>query len=292
MRLAILGLGWLGGGWIVGRSLGPIADIGAAAAKIAGGDLSQRIRTADTDSELGQLAGVLNSTFARLDAAFAQQAQFTADAAHELRTPVTVILTHTQNALAADCALPQHREAFEACHRASSRMRRLIESLLQLARLDAGEEALQRTPFDLAMVAEDCVELIRPLAAERQIAVRTDFSVSPCRGDPERVRQVITNLLTNAIDYNVSGGEVRVSVGLASGQARLVVADNGPGIAPEHLPHIFDRFYRVDRARTTRTGRTGLGLSIVKAIVEAHGGTVSVASELAKGTTFTVALPV
>src|SRR5204863_7102849 len=140
------------------------------------GDLSQRINASDTDNELGRLASVLNSTFSRLEAAFAQQARFTGDAAHELRTPITVILTHTQNGLAGECPNDEHREAFEACQRAAQRMRRLTESLLQLARLDAGQEPMKRERFDLSRTAKDCVEMLRPLADERGIEIDADFS--------------------------------------------------------------------------------------------------------------------
>lgn len=286
---------WLGtlliGAWLVGRALRPVHDIGAAAQKIATGDLSQRIDTADTHSELGQLAAVLNSTFARLEAAFAQQARFTADAAHELRTPVAVMLTQVQNGLASDGLTTEQREAFEACERAANRMRRLIESLLALARLDAGAERIEAKRMDLAEAAREGVALIQPLAATRQITVLAELEAAPCRADATRIAQVITNLLTNAIHHNRDGGEVRVQTRRVKDAAVLIVTDNGPGIASEHLPRIFERFYRVDKARTSAAGRTGLGLSISKAIVDAHGGTIEVASEEGKGATFTVRLP-
>lgn len=285
--LAAMLTGW----WLVGRALRPVADISAAAERIAGGDLSMRIDTADTDSELGRLAAVLNAGFARLEAAFAQQGSFTADAAHELRTPVTVMLTQVQGALAAGGLSEEHREVFEACERAGQRMRRLIESLLQLARLDAGEDARRREELDLAALAREAVEQLLPLAEERGIVLRLEAGPAPVRGDGDRLAQVLANLLTNAIHHNREGGEVRVATRpLPGGGAELVVADTGPGIAAEHLPHIFERFYRADQARTHR-GRTGLGLAIVKAIVEVHGGEVTVASVPDRGATFTVRLP-
>ena len=166
---AVLVLGLAGGAWLVFRALRPIKDISSAAGKIATGDLTQRISTADSDSELGQLAGVLNSTFARLDAAFTQQARFTADAAHELRTPVTVMLTHAQNGLASECLNEEHREAFEATQRAAQRMRRLIESLLALARLEAGQETMKRDRLDLSQSAHECIELLRPSSGIRAV---------------------------------------------------------------------------------------------------------------------------
>jgi heavy metal sensor kinase len=288
----VLALGLGGGWWLTTRAIRPIDEISATAAKIAAGDLSQRINAADTDNELGRLAGVLNSTFSRLDAAFAQQARFTADAAHELRTPVTVMLTHTQNALASECPSDEHREAFEACQRAAQRMRRLIESLLQLARLDAGQEPLQHEPFDVSRTAQECVELVRPLAAGRGIEIQCDLSPVQCVGDAERVGQVLTNLLTNAIQYNHERGRVHLRASLDNNTALLTVSDTGPGIAAENLPHVFERFYRADQSRSTAAGRTGLGLAISKAIVEAHGGTLEVTSQPGAGTTFTLRLPV
>lgn len=277
------------GAWLVRRALQPIHDISATAGRIATGDLKQRINTSDTESELGQLADVLNSTFARLDAAFSQQARFTTDAAHELRTPVTVMLTHAQNGLDSTCNCEEHREAFEATRRAAQRMRRLIESLLELARLDAGQEAFRREPFDLAVVARECIELVSPLAEEQRITIHADLAAGSCTGDAERLSQVVTNLLTNAIVHNNPGGAVRVRTRRENSAVRLTVADDGPGIAPEDLPHIFDRFYRADKSR--RCGGAGLGLAISKAIVEAHGGSIEASSAAGAGACFTVLLP-
>lgn len=280
-------IGW----WLIGRSLRPIRDISEAAASIARGDMARRIDTRDTDSELGQLAQTLNSTFGRLEAAFAQQARFTADAAHELRTPVTVMLTHVQNGLGMEETTGEQREAFEACQRAAQRMRRLIEALLQLARLDAGQTAGARARIDLAEIAGDCLDLVRPLAETRKIVIRDNLAPAACVGSAELLTQVVTNLVTNAIQYHREGGEIRVSTAAGSGQVVLTVADNGPGIDPVHLPHIFERFYRADKARTSAGSRTGLGLAITRAAVEAHGGTITVESTVGEGSVFVVTLP-
>jgi len=285
----ILILGLAGGWWFVSRALHPIENISATAVKISAGDLSQRINVAVTESELGQLAAVLNSTFARLEAAFAQQQQFTSDAAHELRTPVSVMLTQTQTALNRERSAAEYRETLEACQRAAQRMRRLTESLLELARLDAGQEQMKRMKFDLSQIARNCVELIRPMADERNIKIHCELSPIECVGDSERIAQVITNLLTNAIQYNQEGGEVRLMAQSQKGMAMLAVSNTGRGISAEDLPHLFERFYRADQSRTS--GNTGLGLAISKAIVEAHGGTIEVASRPDAGTTFTVRLP-
>ena len=287
----VLLFAWAGGWWIATRAIRPITDISATAVRISTSDLAQRIQTADTDSELGQLAQVLNSTFARLEAAFTQQARFTADAAHELRTPVTVMLTHAQNGLDSQCDNEEHREAFEASKRAAQRMRRLIESLLTLARLDSGEAAATREPCDLDRVARDTTELLRPLAQEQNVSLEVELMPTRCEGNEEQLGQVVTNLVSNAIFYNRPGGSVRVKVAAEPNTAVLLVSDTGQGIGPEDLPHICERFYRADKARSNAAGRTGLGLAITKAIVEAHGGTVEVVSQVDQGSTFTVRLP-
>jgi two-component system, OmpR family, sensor kinase len=279
----------LGGGWILTtRALKPIHDISKAATQITGGDLSQRINVEDTDSELGQLANLLNSTFSRLDAAFAQQKQFTADAAHELRTPLAVLISETQTALARPRSAEEYRETVEACLQTAQRMRALTHSLLELARFDAGQEQIAREQFDVAEVARKCVADAEKIARDRNIRIISELNSAAANGDAARISQVITNLLTNAIHYNKQGGEVRVLTRSDNGSAVLVVQDTGAGISLEALPHIFERFYRADAARTGSGGHSGLGLAISKAIVEAHNGTISVDSALGAGTTFTV----
>jgi heavy metal sensor kinase len=286
----ILFVGLVGGWWFVGRALKPISEISATAVKISAGDLSQRINVAEAESELGQLAAVLNSTFARLETAFAQQKQFASDAAHELRTPVSVILTQTQMTLNRERDAAGYKQTVEACQRAAQRMRKLIESLLELARFDAGQEVLKRTPFDFSKTILDCAEIVQTLADERGVKIISDLAPLPITGDSERLAQVVANLLTNAIQYNQPGGEVRVSLNAENGLAVLKISDTGQGIAPEDLPRVFERFYRADQSRTG-VGNAGLGLSICKAIVEAHGGTIEATSEIGVGTTFTVRLP-
>ena len=287
----VLAAGLFGGLWLITHAIRPVEEISATAAKIAAGDLSQRIHTADPDTELGRLAGVLNATFARLDAAFTQQARFTEDAAHELRTPVAVILTHTQNGLASDDLNEEHREAFAASQRAAQRMRCLIESLLELARLDAGQEPLRRAACDLARITAECLALIGPLAGARRIRIESELPATACSGDAERLAQVVTNLLSNAIEYNHDGGQVRLTTRRIPGTVILTVTNTGPGIGEADLPHIFERFTRADKARTGTAGHSGLGLAITQAIVQAHGGSINAASQPGTLTTFTVRLP-
>jgi len=286
----ILLVGLAGGWWMVSRSLHPVTEISATAVKISAGDLSQRINIVEAESELGQLAAVLNSTFARLESAFAQQKQFASDAAHELRTPVSVMLTQTQTALNRERDAASYKQTVEACQRAAQRMRKLIESLLVLARFDAGQEVLTRLRFDFSKTVADCAELVQPLADERGVKIFTELSPLEITGDSERLAQVVTNLLPNAIQYHRTEGEVRVKLEAQNGLAALTVTDTGQGIPAEDLPRVFRRFFRADQSRTG-AGNAGLGLAISKAIVEAHGGTIEVASEENAGTTFTVHLP-
>ena len=287
----LLILSLTGGWWLISQALRPIEAITQTAHRIAGGDLTQRIDLKETDSELGALAAVLNGTFTRLDAAFSQQARFTADAAHELRTPVTVILTHAQNGLAAEGGTEEHQEAFEACQRAGQRMRKLIESLLQLSRIDAGQEIRATAPCDLAEIALECVALVKPLVESSGLGLRVYGDPALVQGDHDRLAQVLTNLLSNAISYNKQGGEIRVTTGVHHKQAYCQVADSGQGISPEDLPHVFERFYRADKARTSHFGKSGLGLAISKSIADAHGGELTTTSTLGHGSTFTLWLP-
>ncbi len=287
----LLALGLAGGWWLTSRALRPVREIGKTATRIANGDLSQRINVTQTENELGELASLLNSTFARLESAFAQQARFTSDAAHELRTPLTVLLTQTQAVLARDRSAGEYHDALLANQATGQRMRRLIESLLELARLDAGQEPLRHVSCDLSVIATDCVELLHPLADSRHITIHSELPEARCEADPGRIAQVITNLIKNAIDYNRDHGEVRLKTVQGDDTVRLEISNTGIGIAPEHLPHIFDRFYRADAARSESATRNGLGLAISKAIVEAHGGSIEANSIEGKGAEFVVILP-
>ena len=204
---------------------------------------------------------------------------------------MSVILTQTQSTLNKERSPAEYRETLEACQRAAQRMRRLIESLLELARLDAGQETMKRVRFDLADATRECVEMVRPLADERRIVIRLELSPAGCHGDPERVAQVVLNLLTNAVQHNNDNGAIVVSTNPNNGFSTLIVSDSGPGIAPEHLPHLFKRFYRADGARTSSQGRSGLGLAISSAIIHAHGGSIEVNSNVGDGSQFTVRLP-
>lgn len=287
----VLLFGLAGGWWLATRAIQPIEDISRTAVKIASGNLAERIRVADADNELGQLAHVLNRTFDRLQSAFARQAQFTADAAHELRTPIAVLISEAQTTLARERTPGEYREAVEEYLAVAQQMRRLTESLLDLSRFDAGQESLRSEELNLAQVVTDSAALVRPLAESRGVKIHCETVQATFHGDAQRLDQVVTNLLTNAICYNKPGGEVSARTRTDGGEALLEISDTGAGIVAEDLPHIFERFYRADKSRSRTEGHAGLGLAIVKAIVEAHGGNITVASEPGKGSTFTVRLP-
>lgn len=288
---AVLAAGLIGGFWFSRRAIKPIEAISAAAAEISLSNLSRRIDVSGTETELTGLARTLNQMIDRLESAFSQQVRFTADASHELRTPLAVILSHAE--LALDKTRPAHelRETIETCRRSALRMKSVVESLLTLARFDSGELQLECRPVDLARIVGDGVGLVRSLAEKRRIAIELDLESAGLVADSDRISQVVMNLLTNAIRYNHDDGRVSVTTRSSKGEVILNISDTGIGIAPEHLPHIFERFYRVDKARSRKDGGIGLGLAISRSIVEAHGGQITVTSVAEGGSQFEVRLP-
>lgn len=291
---AVAAFGLIGGWWIANGAIRPIHDISETASKIAGGNLAERIKVPHAGNELGQLAHTLNSTFDRLHIAYEQlraalqrQTDFTADASHELRTPVSVILAETTSTLARERTAEEYKESLESIQRSARRMRQLTESLLALARLDSRHHS-ERVRCDVQIITRDVLENLRPLAEQHRVTLSQDLSPVRLSANPEQIGQVIANLLSNAIHYNRPGGSCRIQVALENGAPTIRVSDDGPGIAEADLPHIFERFYRADKSRSQTNGGVGLGLAITKAIVEAHRGDISVSSQPGKGATFTV----
>jgi heavy metal sensor kinase len=282
----------LAGGWLLSaRILRPLAAISSTASAISATNLSERIDPEKVDRELAELAGVLNAMFDRLEAAFERQARFTADASHELRTPLAVIRSHAELALGRPRPAAEYRDALDTCLRASQRLTGLVEGLLTLARAGAGKLELQRQPVALEQVVEESIGQIRPLAAEKGVTLGASLTPALVRGDAVRLAQVATNLLSNAIQYNRPGGDVRVRLEVSAREAVLSVTDTGCGIPEEDCPHIFERFYRVDKARARASGGNGLGLAICKSIVETQGGTIGFETKPDRGSTFWVRLP-
>lgn len=289
--LGVLLIGLVGSWWLAHSAVAPIQAMSAAASTMAGASQARPINLSGVYIELDQLGQNFNALLDRLEATFKQQARFTADASHELRTPLTVLLTQIELALSAPRPAEQYRQTIESCLRAAQRMKALVEDLLILARADAGKLALRLQRLDLKQVVEDAAALLEPLAGKKQIGINVTGESVPVQGDPDRLAQVVTNLLSNAIFYNRPMGKVQLRVTGDRGEAVLAVADTGEGIPAKDLPHLFERFYRVDKARSRVTGGSGLGLAICKSIIETHGGTISVTSVTDAGTTFVVRLP-
>lgn len=279
-------------GWLLSKhAIRPIETISNTATEISEGDLAKRIDLSDTESELGQLATLLNNSFDRLQDARTRQAQFTADASHELRTPAFVILAEAQSALRRDRTSEEYREQFQICEHAAQHMKELIESLLLLARQDSEETKTNIEECRLDQITESVLEMTSPLAKSKQITIVRKLSPATMAGDEGQLRQVVTNLVSNAIEYTDSGGEISIEVATKSDKAVLTIADNGIGISPEDLPFVFDRFFRADSSRSSEKQHTGLGLAICDALVAAHHGKISVTSNPGEGSRFVVQFP-
>ncbi len=298
--LVIIGLGYPfalvvasgGGVFLAGRALSPIDALTRTARKISAEDLSQRLDLRLPDDEVGRLARTFDEMIARLDDAFRRQRQFTADASHELRTPLTAIKGQTEVALQRDRDAAAYREVLRGVNSEVDRMIRLVGSLLTLARADARQIPVNRENVDLEKVVADAVEQIKPASGDKAISVKA-ISDSGIRlvADQDLLLQLMLNLLDNAVKYTPRGGTIDVACRTEGGYAQVTVSDAGPGIPPEHLPHVFDRFYRVDKARAQADGGAGLGLSICRWIAEAHGGSIGAESPPNGGALFTVRLP-
>ncbi|HZS07605.1 MAG TPA: heavy metal sensor histidine kinase [Blastocatellia bacterium] len=283
----------ISGGWLLLRqALNPVDEITRGAELITSRNLSQRLPVARTGDELERLSAALNRMIARLEESFQYIRRFTADASHELRTPLTVLRGELEAAAQKPQLNPEVGETIGSALEETERLSRIVESLLAISRLDAGEAQMEWVRFDLAELAAGTTEQMRLLAEDRNITLGCEAGGKvEIEGDRARLRQVVVNLVDNATRYTPAGGRVTVKVGMMDGNAVLEVEDNGVGIPAEALPHIFERFYRADKARSRQMGGTGLGLAIVKSIVTAHGGQVTVESTEGGGSRFRVELP-
>ena len=284
----------LGGYFLARKSLAPVVEMGERAARIDAESLGSRLPVGNEHSELGRLAVKFNELLARLDVSFEQQRRFMADASHELRTPVAIVCGESEVALSREARSPEeYRESLTILHEEGRRLTRIVEDLFTLARADAGQYELAHAPFYLDETAAECVRAVRSLAAQRGVALSHEDGGGemPIRGDEGLVRRMILNLLDNAFKYTPAGGEVRVSVAREPEGYAIRIADTGAGVPTEARPHIFERFYRADRARSRNGGGAGLGLSIAAWIAEAHGGRVTLESSDRRGSTFLVKLP-
>jgi two-component system OmpR family sensor kinase len=304
--LIALGLLIVTGFWLIRASLAPLSDIERTAESIAAGDLSRRVPDYRPKTEVGRLAAALNTMLGRVEAAYQARAegelraqgseermrQFVADASHELRTPLTSIRGfadfHAQQGNAADRA--ETSRLIGRIRQEATRMGKLVDDLLLLAHLDE-QRVLDLRPVDLSSLAADALQDMRILYPDRRLAMRAEPEPVIVNVDEARVRQVIANLLSNALRHTPPGTPVDVSVRLSSGEARLTVADQGPGMSPQQAERVFERFYRADPARSRASGGSGLGLSIVAALVSAHGGRSEVDTAPGRGCAFHIWLP-
>jgi len=289
-------VGVLTGSWISRRALGAVDQIITEVREISDGrSLHRRLAEPRVKDELGRLAETLNQMMMRLERSFVALRRFTADASHELKTPLTVLRAGVERAITTPHLPQETLVTLEETLQEIKHMTELVDALLTLARADEGLAPLHREPVDLRGMIEEARETGELLAEQAGVTMEIATPPEPLvvSVDATRIRELILNLLTNAVKYTPVGGSVRMQLGSGNGTVMLSVADTGIGIAPGDLPHIFDRFWRADSART-RTGErpgAGLGLAICKWIAEAHGGRIEVVSRPGRGTTFTVTLP-
>lgn len=291
--LPIVVLVGIGGGFLlVGRALAPVDLITRKAEQITHHNLSERLPVPRTADELERLSVALNLMIARLEEAVLNSKRFVADASHELRTPLTALRAELENLVPGRELAPEMRDTLGSLLEEVERLAKIVERLFALSRLDSGEAQVNRMRFDLAELATTTADQMNLLAEDKGIQVSCEVGPQVMvEGDRARLKQVIVNLLDNAIKYTGDGGSVQLKVHALKDVALLEVVDSGVGIPAEALPHVFDRFFRVDKARGRDPGGSGLGLSIVKSICAAHGAEVEVESATNQGSCFRVRLP-
>src|SRR5438067_5160472 len=284
----------IGGGYLLmRRALRPVDEIRQKAAQITSRSLSERLPVVRTGDELERSATDLDRMIARLEESFHQINRFSADASHELRTPLTVLQGDLESVARTSSNLPTEiRDTIGSALEESHRLTKIVENLLAISRLEAGEARKQLERLDFAELARSTADQMRLLAEEKHIHLDCNGAEPvEVEAGPARLKQVVVNLLDNAIKYTPESGRVSISVMKQDGRAVFEIADTGIGISPDDLPHIFDRFYRADKARSRQMGGTGLGLSIVRPICLAHDGQVKVQSTEGQGSVFHIELP-
>jgi signal transduction histidine kinase len=271
--------------------LRPVRSLTQAARRLSEGDLSQRVVEAGPD-ELTVLGRTFNQMADSLQEAKARRQAMTADIAHELRTPLAVQRANLE--ALQDGVYPLAPENLEPILEQNQLLTRLVGDLRTLALVDAGELSLERRPTDLGALALGLADRFQPQAVRRRVTLQTDLSrgCPPLSLDPDRVEQILSNLLDNALRHTPAGGTITISLACAAGEAVITVRDTGPGIPPEVLPQIFERFFRADRARSRQEGGTGLGLAIARQLAEAHGGAMAAANLPQGGAEFRFSLPI
>jgi heavy metal sensor kinase len=290
----ILLLASAGGYFLARKSLAPISSMNQQTQRISAENLSSRLDVTNPRDELGRLGTTINDLLARLETSFQQQQRFIADASHELRTPLAVLRGETEVALTKTRTIDDYQDSLSLIKDEAERLSRIVEDLFILARqpVDA-PAALFKKPLSLNELVRDCARAAQVLAVRKGVRLKTENdSVSiVLNGDEELLNRMVLNLLDNAVKYTPPGGEISIALARQNGNALIVVRDTGIGISQVDQLHVFDRFYRVDKARSRALGGAGLGLSIVQWIVDAHEGRIEVQSTPGKGTAFTVELP-
>jgi signal transduction histidine kinase len=277
--------------WIARGMTKPLRDMAAAARRMEVGDYSVRVTTRSRD-EVGQLANAFNRMSGELENLEQTRRELVANVSHELKTPIAAIRAHLENLL--DGVEQPNPRTLEVMLAQSERLGRLVEQLLDLSRLESGEVPLQRESVPVAALVARVISEISVSRAASDVTLRAEVGdgVLPMDADPERLHQVLFNLVDNAVRFTPPGGEVVVAARPLGGAVEVSVRDTGVGIADEHLPRLFERFYRVDASRSREDGGTGIGLAIARSVVEAHGGHIRAASELGRGSVFTFDIPV
>jgi len=289
--LVLLGAA-IGGYLMMSQPLKPVVSLTLKAERIGIGEPGERLPVIRTGDELERFSLSLNRMISRLEDALAHNRRFSADVSHELRTPLTILRGELEHVIQLQNVGPDVAESVGSALEEIDRLAQIVESLLTISHLDTGGAGIEFNRFDLQEMVKTTAEQMKLLADEKQITMSSDTSEPLYSlGDESRIKQVLVNLLDNAIKYSHRGGHVVISVRSDENTACLTVKDDGAGIPPEALPHVFERFYRAEKARPRGTAGAGLGLSIVEAICRAHGGTVSVDSTEGKGTTVKVRLP-
>jgi signal transduction histidine kinase len=289
--IATLGVAILGGWFVAGRALAPIKRISRTARAMSEGDLNARIAVEQTDSELEQVASTLNDAFDRLRLVVEQERRFIADASHELRTPISVLRAESEWALDRERTPQQYKEALTVGRRAALRMQDIVERLLALVRADVAPDVREPAPVAMRTLIDDVVAWLAPVAQARSVRLSVCGDPFAVNGDAEQLREALNNVIANAILYNKPGGSVAISTRESGATARIEVVDTGIGIPAEAVPRVFDRFFRVDKARSRDMGGSGLGLSIARTIFVAHGGDITCTSEPGVGSMFVISLP-
>lgn len=283
----------LAGWYIAGKTLKPIADITRKAEKIRAENLKLRLVALHPGDEIGRLVGVLNSMLERLESSFRQITQFTADASHEIKSPLAAVRCGLEIALSQKRTVQEYKQILNNSLQDICRLSQVVDNLFTLAKADSGQETLNLRPIKLDRIIQEVSEQAELLAEIKGITFSAKLAQEiSILGDEFRLRQLFFNLLDNAIKYTNNGGDITVSLEAMDGQAKITVADTGIGIPEEDLPYIFDRFYRVDKARSHDANGGGLGLSICQWIAQQHKGNIEIESKWGEGSTFTTYLPI